>query len=471
MTIARALARGVSRSFSPPTNVPVGPPRSTFGGLASLSGGTISGMDAYRGLGAAYGPIRRICESVALTDWALYQQSGSLGNVDRTLIDDATAPARHPATALWTQCNPFMTRRVFLFIHQLFLETAGGCYWLLRARGDEPYPFESPQQADIELWPIRPDRITPVTDPDKYLLGYWYRPGGNLETIPLDVAALVPVGYPDPADPLRFAGPLQAMLTDLESEAYASQHTRNTFLNGAQPGGVIQFDQPLTPERWEEIVLRWREQHQGVANVGRVAIIEGGKWVETGMKITDMDYVNLRRLGQEEVMYALGMPYAMQVTHDVNLANATIGEKIFYRWTLRPRLEIIKESLNHRLLPFFGSNLTMDYDLPEPEDEAFDTYQATMGWLAGYLTKNEARQGTGYDAVDDGDVYVYELTGTPPAIPPAVPPKKPTTLSYRAEHPAQAARDEQTLARTWGPRLEEIRAAYLDLLSTRNGGH
>ena len=471
MTILRALAGSLSRlpdrvlQFS----------RSTLGmsGMGNLLGSSqLSGMDAYNEIGAVYGPIRRICETISLVDWKLYEQTYAAGKTTRTEIDDATAPANHIATALWTQCNPIMTRRFFLYLSQLWQETTGGCYWLIVQGGKDGSPFPAKIKADIELWPISPERITPIPDPDKYVSGYVYTMG--MEKIPLPVEAVIPVGYPDPRNPLRFSGPLGAVRTDLEAEQYASQYNRNVFLNGAQPGGVIEFDTPLPQNRFEEMVQRWREQHQGVNNAARVAIIEGGKWVETGQKNTDMEYEKLRLLTQKEVMFARAMPYAVMVTQDVNLANADVGMKLFYAGTIRPPLEMAKEAVNLRVLPYLGDNLTMDFELPVPQDPALDVFASSTNWLSGLCTQNQALEAQGYGAIGpDGDRYIWEIAGAmaPALPPPPKPPRRPTHLSYRAEQKRpDPTQGETQMTDQWAQqRLSALRQQYLDLLASRNG--
>jgi phage portal protein BeeE len=283
------------------------------------------------------------------------------------------------------------------------------------------------------------------------------------ERIPLPAQAVIPLGWPDPSNPFDFAGPLQSMGTDLEAESYASQYQRNTFLNNGKPGGVIEFDEPLPRDRFNEFVLRWREQHQGINNAARVAILEKGKWVDTSSKNTDLEFEKLRRFSLEQVMYTVGMPYAMMVTQDVNLANAQTGEKIYNRYTLNPRLATIKEALNERVLPYIGDLLSMDYDLSAPQDEAFDVFAGTSGWLGGLFTQNEARQAMGYDAVPDGDRYLWEVTGTVPPLTPSRPPRRPTGLSYQ---PVTG-----DLPDVWAKRREIIHANYKELLASRNGTH
>lgn len=466
MTILRALAASVKL----PNRVPQGDRPGVLGGSGLFSDGGTDGMEAYRDIGAAYGPIRRICETTSLIKWSVYQQTEKAGKIDRVLIDDAVAPARYPATAVLTHPNPYMTWRTFAYVQQLWQETTGGVYWLITQPGKRPnYPVAG-VTADLELWPIRSDRITPIPDPENYLAGYVYTRG--IEKIPLGVESVIALGWPDPFDPLRFSGPLKAIRTDLEAEKYASQYNRNVFLNDGRPGGVIEFATPLPRTEFDEFVLRWREAHQGVNNVKRVAMIEGGTWKDVGQSNTDMEYLNLRKLTREEVMFALGMPFAVMVTENVNLANATIGEKIYYRYPIKYRCEAIKEAVNERILPLLGDNLTADYELPAPEDEAFDQFAAVSDWLADLVTRDEARQSIGMDAIDNDEVFLSDITGVAPPITPAKPPRKPTTLSYRPSQQRGFIDDNLSGVQSWAAgQLERVRVEYERLLASRNGSH
>lgn len=437
-----------------------------YGMSGLLSGSAQGGMEAYASVGAIRGPVDRIAQSVALTNWNLYEQTETQGSVSRELLDDGTPPARHPATALWIQPNDYMSRRFFLLLQQVYQDTAGGCYWLLANREPQsPFP-QMGMRSDLELWPIAPHRIQPIADHDTYLAGYVYTVG--TEKIPLPVQSVIPVGSPDPRDPLHFLSPFAGMMPDIESEQYAAQFQRNTFLNDGSPGGVIEFDTPLSQDRFEEFVLRWREQHQGLSNVRRVAILEQAHWKDVAQSNRDMQYTELRRLSREHGMYALGMPFAMMVTQDVNLANSVTAEQFFDRYPLRYRLELAKEALNNRILPLIGDNLTFDYVAPSPQDEAFDTYQASSTFLSGIASQNEARGMVGLDALPEGDRFIFDLSGTAPPL--ATPPKTPTTLSYRKGQGVLPQHEDAMEAR-WLPRLEEMRRQYLDLLASRNGAH
>lgn len=158
----------------------------------------------------------------------------------------------------------------------------------------------------VEMWPIRPDKMAPVRDEKDFIAGYIYKNGR--EKVPLDIDDVVFIRNPSPLDPYRGMGVVQTILADIEGEQYAALWNRNFFMNSAEPGGIIEYPDKLTPEEWQEITLRWREQHQGVANAHRVGIIEGGTWKDRKYTQRDMQFGDLRRLNRDTILGAFGVP-------------------------------------------------------------------------------------------------------------------------------------------------------------------
>jgi hypothetical protein len=149
---------------------------------------------------------------------------------------------------------------------------------------------------------------------------------------------------------------------------------RNFFHNDASPGGIIEVDKRLDEGEFDEMTRRWREQHQGVRNAHRVAVIEQGKWVDRSFSMRDMQFSELRNVSRELIREAFGYPKPMLGSvDDINRANAEAGELVFARWVLKQRLERIKGALNHDYLPLFGvTDLEFDYEDPTPQDRAAD---------------------------------------------------------------------------------------------------
>lgn len=324
-------------------------------------------MRALENNSTAYAIVQRIIEAVAEVQWCLYRvprdgrrrfAPGYTG-----MQDNRVEVIRHPALTLWNQPNPFHVGHAFRETSQQFQEVTGEQHWLVVKQGTLP----------TELWPVQPDRMFPVPHPTKYLAGWIYRsPDG--EEIPLGVDNVIFTRNPRPTNLYRGLSPLAALNTDLNAVQEASQYTESWFRNGARPGGVIQAEQNISDEDFDIFQARWKETHQGVDNVNRVAILEAGMtWQNTFSSHDEMQLVELRESARETIREAFGFPKAMMgATDDVNKANAYAGEVLFARWLIKPRLIRIREALNRYLLPMYGSSaegLEFDFVNPVPEDD------------------------------------------------------------------------------------------------------
>jgi HK97 family phage portal protein len=243
--------------------------------------------------------------------------------------------------------------------------------------------------------------MRPIPAYEDYLVGYMYRsPDG--EEVPLSLDEVIQLRMPNPLDPYRGMGPVQTILMDLDSDRYSAEWNRNFFLNSAEPGGIIQVDKRLTDDEFDEMQMRWDEQHRGVSRAHRVAILEHGKYVPRAFSQRDMQFAELRGLSQDVIRGAFGIPkFAVGDLEDVNRATAEASKAWFSEQMTVPRLERIKDALNFQYLPLFGStgkNVEFDYDNPVPPniDEENSTLAAKT---AAYKTLLDA----GVDPDDAAD--------------------------------------------------------------------
>jgi HK97 family phage portal protein len=306
--------------------------------------------------GTLFAIVDRLATSVAELQWQLWRTAPSGKLADRTLV------TRHAALDLLKAPNPFMRRRPFIEASNQHYELTGEAYWLI---------YQLTPNLPLELWPVRPDRMSPVPHPERFLTGWIYTgPGG--QRVPLKLDQVIQVKRPHPLDPYRGAGPVQAILADIDSARYGAEWNRNFFLNGAEPGGIVELPETLDDDEFDKMVTRWREQHQGVHNAHRVAVLERGKWVERKFSMRDMQFTQLRDVSREVIREAWGFPKMMLgATDDINRANAIAGETMYARWLVQPRGEMWKDVLNFDLLPKFGQTakgLEFDYVTPIPEN-------------------------------------------------------------------------------------------------------
>lgn len=351
------------------------PLTSSRGGGGAIGGGTgASTTDLLGKMGAVptlFSVVNRTSTATAALDWHLYRVPSD-GRRDPG-EDREEITTKHAAVDLWRDPNPFMSTADLVETCQQHMDLVGETIMVVTKMGKIP----------VELWPVRPDRMTPVTDPTKFLVGWIYKdPDGG--KIPLNAEDVIQIKMPNPSDPYRGLGPVQALLADLDSMRYSSEWSRNFFLNSAEPGGVIELPTHLSDTQWDEFTTRWQEQHRGVNRAHRVAVVEyGGKYVPRGFSMRDLMFPELRTMGRDTVYEAFGVSLAtMGVTEGVNYAAAKAARTQFAELLTVPRANRWRGGLNRQLLPMFEPSaakrkpgqpvvrtVEFDYDSPVQGDD------------------------------------------------------------------------------------------------------
>jgi HK97 family phage portal protein len=323
-------------------------------------------MRAMSAVGTLFAIVDRTSNATALVDWKLWRKAKSGRDEDRVEVTS------HAALDLWNKPNPFMPRQEFVESSTQHYDLTGETEWVIARHPGISIP--------LEMWPVRPDRMTPVPDRDRFMKGWVYTsPDG--EQVPLELDQVIQLRRPNPLDPYRGLSPILSILPDLDTSRYAAEWSRAFFINSAQPGGILQFDQRLSDGQFNELRDRWAEQHKGVANAHRVAILEQGKWIDRTISQRDMQFVELRGATADRVREAYGISKtAIGDFEDINRASALAAKAWFAEQQTIPRLERIKAALNHELLPMFGATATgleFDYCDPVPPDPETEAAQLT----------------------------------------------------------------------------------------------
>jgi HK97 family phage portal protein len=333
------------------------PTRSQSYGIFGSSRSAEGQMRAMSAVGTLFAIVDRTSNATALVDWKLWRKARSGRKEDRVEVTS------HAALDLWNAPNKFMPRQEFVESSTQHYDLTGESWWVIaQAPG-----FKLP----LEMWPVRPDRITPVPDPERFLKGYVYTsPDG--QQIPLELDEVIQLRRPNPLDPYRGLSPVLSILPDLDTSRYAAEWSRSFFVNSAQPGGIIEVPQALSDTEFDELRERWNEQHKGTGNAHKVAILEHGQWKDRTISQRDMQFVELRGATADRVREAYGISKsAIGDFEDINRASALAAKSWFAEQQTIPRLERIKAALNHELLPMFGKTaegLEFDYENPTPPD-------------------------------------------------------------------------------------------------------
>lgn len=363
-------------------------------------------MTAYGSNGTLFGIVSRLATATAKVDWRLWRKAVS------GLKEDRVEVTRHAVLDLLSHPNNFFTQRELIETCEQHVDLTGEAWIIVpRAGKDKGLP--------LELWPVRPDRMRPVADREKFILRYEYlAPSG--EVIPLGVGEVMRIRMPDPLDPYRGLGPVQGLLRTLDTAKYSEEWNRNFFLNSAEPGGIIEYDHNLSDDEFTTLSMRWAEQHKGVANAHRVAMIEAGKWVNRTFTMRDMQFAELAAVGDDKIRKAFGFPqFALGDVKDVNRASAIASKAFFAEELTIPRLDRFKDMFNAYLLPMFPTTagLELDYEDPVPPDaEARDRERNSKADAAKALIDAHFDGASVVEALGlpDSLIWVKPIEGTPP---------------------------------------------------------
>lgn len=315
-------------------------------------------LSAMTTIGTLFAIIDRQASTTAATTWHLYKRARSGLKKDRREVFN------HPALTVWNKPNPFYTQAEFIEATIQHYDLTGEYWWLI-GRSD----LLGPDSMPVELWVVRPDRMRPVPNPKAFVSGYVYRSGAD--EVPLRLADVIMNKRQNPADPYRGISPLASLGIDIRGELAAASYNQAFFDNAAEPGGIIKVPKELDDREFDQLVRRWREQHQGVHNAHRVAVLEVGEFQPLGYTRRDMQFIELRKFSRDAIRQAYGYPKPLLGdVDDINRANAEAAEAVFARWIVNPRNDRLRASLNHDFLPLFGdlaAGYEFDYDSAVPE--------------------------------------------------------------------------------------------------------
>jgi len=130
----------------------------TIEGLARLIGkewADTKYLETYEKSLYVYACVSKIAEKIGSIDIQLYQILNSKGDV-KELVS-------HPALDLIYKVNPFQTKTEFLETTIINLKLAGNAFW---------YKVRNNSKQVVELWNLRPDKITIVKDPVEFIKRY-----------------------------------------------------------------------------------------------------------------------------------------------------------------------------------------------------------------------------------------------------------------------------------------------------------
>lgn len=381
-------------------------------------------------------------------------------------------PESAPAQLL-RYVNPFWTPARLARADEMSMCLWGESYWAV-----EKDQFGKP----IEIWWLKPSRVTPVPHPDDYIEEYRYESNVNGQVLKFRPDEIVWQRYPNPLDEYSALSPIAAARLAADTASAMMKANRNLHKQGVQMAGVVspkssgpgrpaaQFSQPQATELSDMLEKRFA----GADKAHKWAVLRfEAQFEPVTMSQKDAEFLGGLNLTLRQVCNAFGIPSPLlnDMEH-ATLANVREFQKALWEHGLKPDMELRAQDVEGQLLPMFG-NAKLQRSLPDHVEYDFSrvaalqeseqaTWDRERGQLeTGAITINEWRRKHGMPSVKWGDVFWAPVNKA------AV--KDAKALPAASEPPADEPDEEPPENNSAGPWARVL--AALDFESNMNGVH
>lgn len=263
----------------------------------------------------------------------------------------------------------------------------------------------------VELFALRPDRISVVPGPDGWPCAYTYSIQGDKITLPVEDEdgwpSIIQIKAMHPLDDHMGAGALAAAQQAIAIHNAASEWNRALLENAARPSGALVYEQGdgagLTHDQFERLKTELEAAFSGSGNAGRPMLLDGGlRWQSMAMSPADMDFATLKSAAAREIALAFGVPpMLLGIPGDNTYSNYREANRALWRLTLLPLAEKLFSALQEGLAPWFqDSSIAVDLDritaLSEDRERLWKQVSD-----ADFLTRNEKRELLGFEPEED----------------------------------------------------------------------
>ena len=398
--------------------------------------GTREYLQAYSQMPWLRAVAARVSYDVAAVDWQLLTERRAGRAVRNRALQRAQAPQRailrkqledagdmdiltdHPALDLLHSANPVQTGLQMRRVTQLHLDLVGEAFWLLeRGALNEP----------IAIWPIPPSWIqgTPT------LAHPFYRVSFRAWQGVIPATEIIWFCDPDPANPYgRGTGTAQALGDELETDEYTARHVKSFFFNRARPDLIVYpvGEGTLEEDQVERLEEEWSSRNRGFWRAFRPFFLRR----EVGIKELDQNFrsqqlVQLREFERDSILQVFGVsPETLGIlSKGSNRATVTMGDVIYSKRVLVPRLELLRSVMQERLLPAFDERLILDYASPVSRDDELELNAMKVAPWAATIDEHRERQGLDPLPDERGTLHVLPLTSQVTTLNLAPPPRDP----------------------------------------------
>lgn len=310
----------------------------------------------------------------------------------------------HPLLDILDRPNPVQSFGKLLEMTSAYVELTGSAF-LYKARNT---------LGEVkELWLMPTQNVGIETDDYGHVTGYTNQsPDG--ETQYLRREDVIHVKSFNPADPYAALGtpPLRACWQRVQLLRKEQASWDSVLSNMAFPSALVYPpDGEIFTDTQAERIAKQLSERFRYGNQGGVFVVQDGlKFTPVSTPPKDLSALTM----YEQIKECVCNAYGPGILTMLNLNASTLGgvesaERFFQKYTLKPRVVNIFETLTHHLCPdrlFFAA-----HDVVEP-DQTFELQRSMALFQANAITVNELRSDQGLPPVENGDKFLYQVIGS-----------------------------------------------------------
>lgn len=248
----------------------------------------------------------------------------------------------------------------------------------------------------VELFALRPERVSIEADARGWPLAYVYRAGVAATRLP--VATVIHLRTHHPLDDHYGLGCLGAAAGAVAIHNAATRWNKALLDNAARPSGALVYEPgdpgaTLAADQFERLKAELETSFSGERNAGRPLLLEGGlRWQSLSLTPAEMDFAGLKAAAAREIALAFGVPpVLLGLPGDATYANYREANKALWRQSVLPLAAKILDGLADGLRAHFaGLSLGVDLDHVAALSEERERLWAQVT-SADFLDRDEKR--------------------------------------------------------------------------------
>jgi phage portal protein BeeE len=220
---------------------------------------------------------------------------------------------------------------------------------------------------------------------------------------------------------LRGQSPLMAAMKDVLAHNYGKEAQAFMYKNGGARGVMVPDNLDVQRELNGNLLAPSRVREDldaltnGYDNKGKIsALTYGLRYEQFGLSSTDLELIEGLRLTKEDICSAYNFPPEL-LTGDKKFDNYNAAVKYLVTNTLMPELVAERNIFNEIIVPMFGGDYYVDFDitaLPELQDDMGKMTESLA--KMDYLTYDEKRAAMKYDAMGGPFANAYVSSSLTP---------------------------------------------------------